>query len=105
MENMKIGNKKYTLKKFNLKLYKMFMKAAENMQDEEMSSENIDILEDLIIMAYNNEFTRDDLEENFDLADLIEQFMEIVAEVQKKTESKMKGIENTIQAKFGNVSK
>lgn len=102
---MKIGNKKYTLKKFNLKLYKMFMKAAENMQDEEMSSENIDILEDLIIMAYNNEFTRDDLEENFDLADLIEQFMEIVAEVQKKTESKMKGIENTIQAKFGNVSK
>lgn len=105
MENMKIGNKKYTLKKFNLKLYKMFMKAAENMQDEEMSSENIDILEDLIIMAYNNEFTRDDLEENFDLTDLIEQFMEIVAEVQKKTESKMKGIENTIQAKFGNVSK
>lgn len=102
---MKIGNKKYTLKKFNLKLYKMFMKAAENMQDEEMSSENIDILEDLIIMAYNNEFTRDDLEENFDLTDLIEQFMEIVAEVQKKTESKMKGIENTIQAKFGNVSK
>ena len=83
----------------------MFMKAAENMQDEEMSSENIDILEDLIIMAYNNEFTRDDLEENFDLTDLIEQFMEIVAEVQKKTESKMKGIENTIQAKFGNVSK
>lgn len=100
---MKIKGKQYKLKKFNLKLYKMFIAASSKFDSEGLNDENIEILEDLLILAYGNVFNKDDLEEEFDIADLIEEFMNVIAEVQKNTEKRAKEMEKSIQVKFGNV--
>lgn len=103
---IKIKNKQFNVKKFNLKVQKMFMKAQERFTNvENPTAEDLDLLEDLIIIAYGHQFEKEDLEEELDQADLMQEFMNIISDAKEIMEDKIKQISNTLESKFGNVAK
>ena len=106
---MKLKGKEYKLKKFNLKSFKMLMAAEQKFkrmqQDEEITFDDIQLLEDLIVLSYGNAFGDEDLEEEFDIADLFKEFYEIIALVQEEQTKKVEEVANTINSRFGNVAK
>ena len=107
---MKLQGKQYKLTKFNLKLQKMFMGAKDIFEEaqsngNEYDEDNIELLENLIIMAYGNKFTKEELEEELDQVDLMQEFFNVIIEANKIMTTKAETLTNSLQAKFGNVAK
>ena len=105
-----VSGKLYTIKNSIIKLQKMFMGAKDIFEEaqsngNEYDEDNIELLENLIIMAYGNKFTKEELEEELDQVDLMQEFFNVIIEANKIMTTKAESLTNSLQAKFGNVAK
>lgn len=101
---MLLNGKDYKIGKFTRKLnnrYKEISKKVEeaDKSDKEYSDELLDEMVDMIVQLFDNQFTADEVNENWDISDIIMAFMAPQLELQDKLKEKIKPYEKKFKKK------
>lgn len=80
-----VKNKEYDSGKMLRKKYKEFSNTRNELTDkEEYSDEDLDKMVKTIVILYDNQFTEDDINEEFEVSDIIFNFMRADVEIAEK---------------------
>ncbi|MCR6515803.1 hypothetical protein M4I33_13080 [Clostridium sp. LY3-2] len=89
---IKILDKTFDSGKIVRKKYKIYTEAKEKLNNKngvEYTDEDLDLMVNTLVSIYDNQFTEEDINDNFEIADIIFEFMHCDIEVMGKLDSKI----------------
>lgn len=94
---LEIGNKSYESGKIVRKKYDIYSEVRDKLEKHQSyTSEDLDDMVNVLVEVYDNQFTADDINNNFDVSEIIFAFMQFDIEVADKVNSKVEGAKKKI---------
>lgn len=93
-----VKGKKYKLDKVTRAKNKIYSEAFKKINDnaekgKTNDDEDMDLIEDILVKMYDEQFTKEDLEEDMDVVDLTFAFMEIQIDIQQRLNNKIDNVQ------------
>lgn len=85
-----VKNREFDSGKLVRSKYTKYLKAKEELTDKEnYTDEDLDKMVSTLVLLYDNQFTEDDINEDFEISDIIINFMSVEVEIAQKVDKKV----------------
>lgn len=85
-----VKNKEFDSGKLVRSKYTKYLKVKEELTDKEAyTDEDLDKMVSTLVLLYDNQFTEDDINEDFEISDIIINFMSAEVEIAQKVDKKV----------------